>query len=181
MDLRVRGEHGQLRTREPEEGAAPGAQRLAVGQRLERAVEARGPLELGDQVAKVGEPAPAPELVQVEQPALPAVVGEHALDDVVRHRLEERAAGASSPASTTGRRQILRFTSWSERSTPAELSMASVLMRPPASAKAIRARCVKPRFPPSATARPRSASASTRTASFAGSPTSACVSAAALT
>ena len=65
------------------------------------------------------------------------------------------------------------FTSWSEQSTPAELSMASVLMRPPASAYSIRARCVNPRLPPSATTRQRSSAASTRTASLVRSPTSA--------
>ena len=51
------------------------------------------------------------------------------------------------------------LTSWSELSTPAELSMASVLMRPPASAYSMRPRWVKPRLPPSPTtcsaARPR--------------------------
>ena len=65
------------------------------------------------------------------------------------------------------------FTSWSEQSTPAELSMASVLMRPPASANSIRARCVNPRLPPSATTRQRSSAASMRTASLVRSPTSA--------
>ena len=34
------------------------------------------------------------------------------------------------------------LTSWSEQSTPAELSIASVLMRPPASAYSMRPRCV---------------------------------------
>ncbi len=73
------------------------------------------------------------------------------------------------------------FTSWSEQSTPAELSMASVLMRPPASAYSTRARCVNPRLPPSATTRQRSWSASTRTASLVRSPTSASVSVVAFT
>ena len=41
------------------------------------------------------------------------------------------------------------LTSWSEQSTPAELSMKSVLMRPPFWANAIRPFCVKPRLPPS--------------------------------
>ena len=43
------------------------------------------------------------------------------------------------------------LTSWSEVATPAELSIASVLMRPPLSAYSIRPRCVKPRLPPSPT------------------------------
>ncbi len=41
------------------------------------------------------------------------------------------------------------LTSWSEVSTPAELSMKSVLTRPPASAYSILASWVMPRFPPS--------------------------------
>src|SRR5207253_40934 len=53
-----------------------------------------------------------------------------------------RASGESRPSSTAARRQILRFTSWSDMSTPAELSTASVLIRPPASAYSMRARLV---------------------------------------
>ena len=68
------------------------------------------------------------------------------------------------------------FTSRSEESTPPELSMKSVLMRPPASAYSIRPRCVKPRLPPSPTTRQRSCRPSTRTASFTGSPASLCAS-----
>jgi hypothetical protein len=50
------------------------------------------------------------------------------------------------------------FTSWSEVSTPAELSMKSVLMAPPwpsppDSAYSIRPRWVRPRLPPSPTQR----------------------------
>jgi hypothetical protein len=40
------------------------------------------------------------------------------------------------------------LTSWSEESTPAELSMASVLMRPPLRANSMRPACVTPRFAP---------------------------------
>ena len=65
------------------------------------------------------------------------------------------------------------LTSRSEQSTPAELSMKSVLMRPPRSAYSMRPRCVKPRLPPSATTRQRSSAPFTRTASLAGSPASA--------
>ena len=43
------------------------------------------------------------------------------------------------------------FTSWSEVSTPAELSMASVSMRPPARANSMRPAWVKPRLAPSPT------------------------------
>ena len=73
------------------------------------------------------------------------------------------------------------LTSWSEQSTPAELSMASVLMRPPATAYSIRPSCVSPRLPPSPTTRARSSRPSTRTASVSRSPTSASVSSEALT
>ena len=47
------------------------------------------------------------------------------------------------------------LTSWSEQLTPPALSIASVLMRPPASAYSIRPRWVKPRLPPSPTTRQR--------------------------
>ena len=54
------------------------------------------------------------------------------------------------------------LTSWSEVSTPAELSMKSVLIRPPAAAPAaysIRPSWVRPRLPPSPTHRARSSRA----------------------
>ena len=65
------------------------------------------------------------------------------------------------------------MTSWSERSTPALLSIASVLMSPPPSANSTRPRWVKPRLPPSPTTRQRKSAPFTRTASLALSPTSA--------
>ena len=71
------------------------------------------------------------------------------------------------------------LTSWSEELTPATLSIASVLIRPPLpsgpplSAYSIRARWVRPRLPPSPTTLQRRSRASTRTASLALSPTSA--------
>ncbi len=73
------------------------------------------------------------------------------------------------------------FTSWSEQSTPAELSMASVLIRPSASANSTRARWVNPRLPPSPTTRQRRSAASTRTASLVRSATSAWLSVLAFT
>jgi hypothetical protein len=73
------------------------------------------------------------------------------------------------------------LTSWSEQFTPAALSIASVLIRPPLSAYSIRAGWVKPRLPPSPTTRQRRSTASTRTLSFVLSPASACVSVLALT
>jgi hypothetical protein len=72
------------------------------------------------------------------------------------------------------------LTSWSEVSTPAELSMASVLMRTPASAASMRPSWVKPRLPPSPTTLQRSSPPLTRSASLARSPTSAWLSAAGL-
>ncbi len=73
------------------------------------------------------------------------------------------------------------LTSWSEVSTPAELSIASVLAWPPLSANSIRPSWVKPRLPPSPTTLQRRSFPSTRTASFALSPTSTFVSVDALT
>ena len=73
------------------------------------------------------------------------------------------------------------LTSWSEVSTPAELSIASVLTRTPARAASIRPSWVAPRLPPSPTTLHRSALPSTRIASLARSPTSALVSVDALT
>ena len=73
------------------------------------------------------------------------------------------------------------LTSWSEASTPPELSTASVLIRPPAAQYSSRARWVKPRLPPSPTTRARTELASTRTRSLARSPTSAFSSPVALT
>ena len=72
------------------------------------------------------------------------------------------------------------LTSWSEVSTPAELSIASVLRRTPASAASMRPRWVKPRLPPSPTTLQRSSRPSMRSASLARSPTSAWVSRAGL-
>ena len=73
------------------------------------------------------------------------------------------------------------LTSWSLVSTPAELSMASVLSRTPASAASIRPRWVSPRLPPSPTTRQRRSRPSTRSASLALSPTWAWLSVEALT
>ena len=76
--------------------------------------------------------------------------------------------------------RILMLTSWSEVSTPAELSIASVLIRPPlpdgppCSAYSIRPSWVQPRLPPSPTTLTRSCAPLTRIASLALSPTSAC-------
>jgi hypothetical protein len=92
-----------------------------------------------------------------------------------------RSAGSSSPRSTSESSKILMLTSWSEQSTPALLSIASVLTLPPRRAYSMRPSWVSPRFPPSPTTATRSSSPSTRTASLLLSPTSAWVSVDALT
>jgi hypothetical protein len=84
-----------------------------------------------------------------------------------------RPARSSSPAATNRSSMILMLTSWSEQSTPAELSIASVLIFLPLLANSMRPRCVAPRLPPSATTRTRNRPPSTRIASLALSPTSA--------
>ena len=63
------------------------------------------------------------------------------------------------------------LTSWSEQSTPPELSTKSVLMRPPRSEYSMRPSCEKPRLPPSPTTLQRRSRPSTRTASLVRSPT----------
>ncbi len=68
------------------------------------------------------------------------------------------------------------FTSWSEVSTPAELSMASVLMRTPAREASTRPSWVNPRLPPSPTTRTRRSAPLMRIASLALSPALALVS-----
>ncbi len=78
------------------------------------------------------------------------------------------------------------FTSWSEVSTPALLSMASVLTLPPSPPAPLRANSmrpswVRPRLPPSPMTCARTSEPLTRMASLALSPTSACVSEVALT
>ena len=71
-----------------------------------------------------------------------------------RPRRSARAAACRAPrpelaAAIAPASRILMLTSWSEVSTPAELSMKSVFTRPPPSAYSIRAAWVSPRLPPS--------------------------------
>ena len=89
-----------------------------------------------------------------------------------RSAASSRASPVSSPRRSGPLSRILRLTSWSEVSTPAELSMASVLMRPPLSAYSTRPSCVAPRLAPSPTTFARTSSPLMRTASLARSPTS---------
>ncbi len=73
------------------------------------------------------------------------------------------------------------LTSWSEVSTPAELSMKSVLSSTPCCAASMRPFWVMPRLPPSPTILQRSSWPFTRRPLLARSPTSAWLSEAALT
>ncbi|KAG0731201.1 hypothetical protein G6F23_015542 [Rhizopus arrhizus] len=72
------------------------------------------------------------------------------------------------------------LTSWSEVSTPAELSMKSVLSSTPAWAASMRPSWVMPRLPPSPTTLQRSSPPFPRRALLARSPPSLCCSLAAL-
>ena len=84
-------------------------------------------------------------------------------------------------SAITAPSRILMLTSWSLQSTPAELSIASLLIRPPLSANSMRPRWVRPRLPPSPTIRHRRLLPLTRNPSLARSPTSALDSVDALT
>jgi hypothetical protein len=95
-----------------------------------------------------------------------------ATSSVISCRSVPRSA-VDSPAPDS---RILMFTSWSEVSTPAELSMKSVLTSPPWRANSILAAWVSPRLPPSPITFARSCVASMRTASLDLSPASACTS-----
>jgi hypothetical protein len=89
---------------------------------------------------------------------------------VICARNSLRAASSSRPSIISRLSGILMFTSLSEQSTPALLSMKSVFTRPPASANSIRAACVMARLAPSPIDLARSSDASTRTGSLPGSP-----------
>lgn len=60
-----------------------------------------------------------------------------------------RSSALTVPALTSESIRILMLTSWSEQSTPAELSSASVLIRPPDRSNSTRPNAVTPRLPPS--------------------------------
>ena len=77
----------------------------------------------------------------VERAVLAVVVAQHERRDLVGHAREQRVAvvdGRARRPRTAPSSRILMLTSWSEVSTPALLSIASVLMRPPASAYSTR-------------------------------------------
>ncbi len=100
---------------------------------------------------------------------------------VISSRSALRSTGDRRFALTGCWSAILMFTSLSEQSTPAELSIKSVLIDPPLRAKAMRAACVTARLAPSPITLAPSVSASTRSRSLSGSPTAALFSAAAFT
>src|SRR3546814_8424665 len=84
-----------------------------------------------------------------------------------------RSSTLSLPACTWPLSRILMLTSWSEVSTPAELSMKSVLISTPLCAASMRPHWVKPRLPPSPPPLHRSSPPLMRIALLARSPTSA--------
>jgi hypothetical protein len=77
---------------------------------------------------------------------LQVVVVQDVLDDVWGARLSSslRSADVSSFRAMASPSRIFQLTSWSDVSTPAELSMKSVLIRPPPSAVPILPSCVHP-------------------------------------
>ena len=74
-----------------------------------------------------------------------------ATSSVIEASRVRRPGSSRSPVRIRCCSAILMLTSWSLVSTPAELSMASVLIRPPARANSIRPSWVTPRLPPSPT------------------------------
>ena len=177
-DLRVRRQHrelarGQARSR-PTRAAR--SRPAAAGTR------ARGRARRAPRGALMNRPCTE----SMRRRLRPSVAEQHVLLVVVpqhergRPRRSSRPAArcgrsaASAPSRTAWSSRILMLTSWSEVSTPALLSMASVLICPPASANSIRPSWVSPRLPPSPTTCARRSAPSTRIASFALSPTSAC-------
>jgi hypothetical protein len=113
-ELRVRHEHASSGRVSP--GTSPRRARSASPSGIDSsdAIEAGRALEVGEEAAKVLEPATTPYLVEREEPALRAVVREDARRHVLGQLDEEahraRRARAAGP-STGARRQILRFTS----------------------------------------------------------------------
>ena len=92
---------------------------------------------------------------------------------VIRTSSELRLSSVSRPLRISRLSGILMLTSLSEQSTPALLSMKSVLIRPPFSANSIRPAWVMARLAPSPMTLALSSLASARSESLAGSPTCA--------
>ena len=101
---------------------------------------------------------------RVEGARLVGVVREHELGDRFGHLARGARCAPSRPVSTprfdSRSSRILMLTSWSDMSTPPELSTASVLMQAAASpsTRSAPSGC-SPRLPPSATTRARSSGA----------------------
>ena len=152
-DLGVAQQHGKLRPGEAAPGARPLLQLHVARQRLERAVEQLARLQRAHQQRVVGELARAAcRSARLERQRLLVVVAQRGGGHVLGHvgqQLVARGGGELARRGVAGASAILMLTSWSEVLTPAELSMKSVLMRPPRAANSMRARCVTPRLAPS--------------------------------
>ena len=175
--LGVGQEHAQLGPHEPgaRRAAARPSARSWAGTRAP-APAARGPRARSSDPRRP--PSAAPRPPSPGSGSAPA--GSCRRGRAPRRRRRRSGAPRFAPRASARRprprapSRIFRLTSWSEQSTPPELSIASVLIRPPCIAYSIRPRWVRPRLPPSPTTFARSSRPSTRTASFVRSPTSAC-------
>ena len=149
-DLGVREQHGELRH------GQPGARGPALGDLLVARQHVEPPAGSAPRApacgctgrARAASAAPGPGT----RPG-PGSARSCARAPGRRPRRSSRAAarpgrpGVSSPSRTTPSSRILMLTSWSEVSTPAELSMKSVLTSPPPSAYSIRASCGQAEVP----------------------------------
>ena len=134
-ELRVAHQHAQLGPRQP----APGARALGHASDEGRNSSCRSsrPVGLERQHQRLVrlEQLVGDGLLLAEDLHLQVVVVQHLRADVVGESREQRVplpAPRPSRRSTARSASTFRLTSWSEQSTPAELSIASVLMWPPA-------------------------------------------------
>ena len=146
-ELGIGQQHRQLRPRQRQIALAPLGDRHFVRQEFHRAVELPVHFQRLHQPlleAEVLQPAP------LRQAKAPASAGSCCAAPGARPRRSSRRAARCAPSSVSaparsGRLSaILILTSTSEVLTPAELSMASVLSRMPASAASMRPRWVMP-------------------------------------
>ena len=133
-DLAVGQHHGELGPRQAEALLAPLGELVVAGQELDGAIEMAAALERADQALVFGEALGARA---ARAPTAPGSAGSCCAGPARRLRRSCwravcRAPPASGgPCALTSASRILMFTSTSEVLTPAELSMKSVLMRPP--------------------------------------------------
>src|SRR6202045_278820 len=175
LQFDVRHQRRQFRRGQAQALVHPTPDLLVGRQRLQLAVQCAMFLQIPDLTGVYGQQARGVGAAGAHQVVLLGVVGQHQLSDLVGHRLQQlRAVVALTLAAViNASTRILMLTSWSEQSTPAELSSASVLIRPPHRSNSTRPRAVTPRLPPSPTTFARTWFALTRSASLARSPTSA--------